>query len=394
MPALNLIITNAGASALAQAGSVGPVALSQIAVGSGIWTPDVTATALHTQVAEFAAVGSVSATAGMIHVTAEDSTGAAYTCYEMGIFTSTGILFAIYSQDTPIFVKASGSAGLIACDFVISGLPAGAVTVGVATFQYPPATEEAQGVAAIATTADVAGGADNTTIVTPAKLVAWVSSLFLKASNALSELSANAAVARGNLGLGTAATQNIPPAFPGAGNANFGQVVMGNDTRLSDARNPIAASVVPTSLSVAAINSIIGAVNAARYPVGEIFITHQAANSDAVAALLQIPGSVWGAYGSGQVLVGYKAGDANFGALDQTGGAATVTLTTAQIPAHSHPDGRQQTTVQGPTDNSSGNQTTLDSSGSGKSTGNNAGGGGAHNNLQPYITVYFWIRTA
>ena len=393
MPALNLIITNAGAALIAQAGQVGPVVLSQVAVGTASWVPDATATALRTQVATFAAVGSVSASSGVIHITARDSSNAAYTACELGIFANNAgalVLFAIYSQPAPIFTKATGSVGLVAADFVITGLPPGAVTVGNATFAYPPATQEAAGVSEIASQDEVNAGVDALKIVTPATLATY-SGAFLQKSSNLSDV-ANPGTARGNLGLGSSATYNAPV----AGNAAANQVVLGNDGRLSDTRTPSANSVAMSTIPQATITALISAINNSRYPIGEIFITHQAATSGAVAALLVMPGSVWTAYGAGQVLVGFDAADVNFNALDKTGGADTVTLTTAQIPAHTHPDGEAQTTVLGPSDNSGGQQTTLNPSAgqTGDNTGSNTGGGGAHNNLQPYITVYFWQRTA
>lgn len=55
-------------------------------------------------------------------------------------------------------------------------------------------------------------------------------------SNNLSEFTATAATARSSLGLGTAAVLNVAV----TGNAAAGEVVKGNDTRLSDARTPSA----------------------------------------------------------------------------------------------------------------------------------------------------------
>ena len=72
-----------------------------------------------------------------------------------------------------------------------------------------------------------------------------------------------------------------------------------------------------------------------------------------------------------------------------TGGAATVTLTENQIPAHTH-------TVQWASYNrGSGNlaASVLDYTGSSKQTGS-TGGGAAHNNMPPYLAVNVWRRTA
>jgi hypothetical protein len=53
---------------------------------------------------------------------------------------------------------------------VITGLPAGSVTVGDVTFDYPQATETVKGVAEIATTAEAQAGTDDTRMLTPKKL--------------------------------------------------------------------------------------------------------------------------------------------------------------------------------------------------------------------------------
>lgn len=108
----------------------------------------------------------------------------------------------------------------------------------------------------------------------------------------------------------------------------------------------------------------------------------------------------------GQVVVG-KASSGTFNTLNATGGEETHTLTTAEMPSHTHANrwrawmpsstgalstndlGGDATMV---TDNASGSYGT---SISGNPTlGLAAGSDGAHNNLQPYIVKYVWERTA
>jgi len=69
-----------------------------------------------------------------------------------------------------------------------------------------------------------------------------------------------AAGARTNLGLGTAATKDVPA----AGNAAAGEVVKGNDTRLSDARTPLSHTHVKAD--VTDLETISATPGAARVP--------------------------------------------------------------------------------------------------------------------------------
>ena len=76
-----------------------------------------------------------------------------------------------------------------------------------------------------------------------------------KASN-LSDL-ASATTARSNLGLGTAATKDVAP----AGDASATQVVLGTDTRLTDARTPLAHNQDASTITT-------GTLGYGRIPVG------------------------------------------------------------------------------------------------------------------------------
>lgn len=171
MPALNFIITNAGLDLLSQVGTIGPVTLTKVAIGSAGYTPTAAATALTTQIKQITPEGSSVPSTGMIHITASDKSTDAYTVKEIGLYAGT-TLFAIYSQTAAILTKASGNVALFSIDLALTNVPAGSVTIGNASFEYPPATETVKGVAEIATQAEVNTGDDDERIVTSKKLAA------------------------------------------------------------------------------------------------------------------------------------------------------------------------------------------------------------------------------
>ena len=123
------------------------------------------------------------------------------------------------------------------------------------------------------------------------------------------------------------------------------------------------------------------------YPVGSVYIN--AAVTTNPATLLGF--GTWVDIGGGRVLVGQDAGDTDFDTLQETGGAKTHTLTVNEIPSHTHTidlrGNGENENVQTPSasDNSDPNMT---------ATTDATGGGAAHNNLQPYIVVKMWRRTA
>lgn len=118
------------------------------------------------------------------------------------------------------------------------------------------------------------------------------------------------------------------------------------------------------------------------YPVGSIYISTNSTNPNTLfgGTWEQIQNRFLLAAGSS-----YSAGS--------TGGAATVTLTTSQIPSHSH-----YTINTGKTQNiSSGSGYTIPVGNTYGNNGNfstsNTGGGGSHENMPPYLAVYVWKRT-
>lgn len=124
------------------------------------------------------------------------------------------------------------------------------------------------------------------------------------------------------------------------------------------------------------------------YPVGSIY---QSTNSTSPSTFM---GGTWERYGKGKVLVSLDEADADFATVGKTGGEKEHTLTIAEMPSHAH-----QQEGNGGGDKATGFMTPLirDANGGNAYVNNNTkptGGGGAHNNLQPYQVVYTWRRTA
>tara|TARA_B100000212_G_scaffold77193_1_gene54713 strand:+ start:60 stop:1517 length:1458 start_codon:yes stop_codon:yes gene_type:complete len=143
------------------------------------------------------------------------------------------------------------------------------------------------------------------------------------------------------------------------------------------------------------------------YPVGSIYIN--AGVSTSPATLMGF--GTWSRYGEGKVLVSQSSSDTEFDTLGETGGAKTHTLTEAQLPAHRHFLFRNVSVPNiGDTTSSLSAAHHYDNGSESyrirKSSSTNAflepditlsgqtGSGSAHNNLQPYIVVYMWRRTA
>ena len=135
------------------------------------------------------------------------------------------------------------------------------------------------------------------------------------------------------------------------------------------------------------------------YPVGCLFETTNSAFNPQTHF-----GGTWEQYGAGRVTVGYSAGETEFNAGGKTGGAKTHTLTEAEMPQHRHL--LLVETTSGNIGATTGNGILrADSSQLGRVVSyssqielNNTiaerGSSQAHNNLQPYVTVFRWRRTA
>lgn len=131
--------------------------------------------------------------------------------------------------------------------------------------------------------------------------------------------------------------------------------------------------------------ALSGAQISQAWPIGSIFMSTLATNPSVLLGF----GS-WTAFGAGRVPVGQDIGQTEFDSLEETGGAKTHTLTTDEMPSHTHtytqPDGPVAAGLAGIVNR----VTDVTASVATGSAGNNQ----AHNNLQPYIVVKMWKRTA
>lgn len=125
------------------------------------------------------------------------------------------------------------------------------------------------------------------------------------------------------------------------------------------------------------------------YPVGSLFET-----TDETFNPASVWGGTWEQYGAGRVTVGYSSGETEFNDGGKTGGAKTHTLTVAQMPSHRHVQSYiLLNTTPGTTGLPGMSGGTAGDTPSVQNT-QYTGSGEAHNNLQPYITVFRWRRTA
>jgi baseplate structural protein gp10 len=107
----------------------------------------------------------------------------------------------------------------------------------------------------------------------------------------------------------------------------------------------------------------------------------------------------WSLHGVGRTTVCIDSSDTDFDTIDETRGAKTHQLTEAEIAAHGHASGTLKTAVfVGASGSTNTNSVAAASTGAftGSLTGATADAGSdtAHNNIQPSIVAYRWVRTA
>jgi hypothetical protein len=157
----------------------------------------------------------------------------------------------------------------------------------------------------------------------------------------------------------------------------------GTPTSTTASTGTDTTQIATTAFVQQEINAIPAVDLSSLYPVGSIYMN--ASNGTNPATLIGF--GTWVAFGAGRVPVGINSGDTDFDTAEETGGAKTHTLTVNEMPAHTH-----SVPNSGSQNNSFDSGTTVGNDTTG--TSGSTGGGSAHNNLQPYIVVYMWKRTA
>lgn len=122
------------------------------------------------------------------------------------------------------------------------------------------------------------------------------------------------------------------------------------------------------------------------YAVGDLYLTTNTTNPNLLF------GGVWQLFGPGRCLVCVDTSQTEFNTVKKTGGTKTENITTNQIT-------KANSQMFIPTDVGSTAEGwwrgEIKSYGSGSYKIGEAGfGGQSHNNLQPFITCYVWLRTA
>jgi hypothetical protein len=205
-----------------------------------------------------------------------------------------------------------------------------------------------------------------------------------------------------------------------------GNLVAASPTAPTQAAGTNNTTVATTAFVQAALNAL--------YPVGSIYINATSSTNPGTS----LGFGTWTAFGAGRVPVGFDAGDPSFDTAEETGGSKDAIVVqhdhsfsattgnqsqthnhaiTITDPGHSHTyytGVGENTTMSGfPANANSGGayqtlSTQSNTTGISATSGNasqdhthsvsgttgSAGSSGTNANLQPYITVYMWKRTA
>jgi hypothetical protein len=163
--------------------------------------------------------------------------------------------------------------------------------------------------------------------------------------------------------------------FPGAGGVGFAI--------------PITATEAELNFVHGVTSAIQEQLDSLKIPIGGIVELAVATNPATLYGY-----GTWSQYGTGRVTVGIDLGDTDFDTISETGGEKTHLLTSNESGLRSHVHTPSSGSFYG-----TGGSTVANGAGPAIQATSVAANtpldaSVAHNNLQPYIVVYRWVRTA
>ena len=170
MPAITLIVTNAGRALLPSNGGIAAVHLTQLGLSAAAVAPNAALTAI---AGEFKRINTVSGTvtsADTLSLAVLDESADTYDARSFGVYASDGTLFAVYGQATPFVEKAAESNIALTVDIKFADIDVNALAFGATNFLLPTATQTVQGLVELATDAETAAKTDAVRAVTPKSL--------------------------------------------------------------------------------------------------------------------------------------------------------------------------------------------------------------------------------
>jgi microcystin-dependent protein len=166
--------------------------------------------------------------------------------------------------------------------------------------------------------------------------------------------------------------------------------------------DPNFSTTVASALAALVPSGTISQTARSTAPTGYLFCDGSAISRTTFSSLFDAIGTAYGVGDNsttfnlpnlkGRVPVGRDSAQTEFDTLGETGGAKTHTLTTAEMPSHTH-DTKAYNTG-GSAAYAANNLFISDGTnviGNGGAT-TATGGGGAHNNLNPYVVLNYMIK--
>lgn len=210
--ASSMLITSAGLREVVNAEHDGtaPIKLTQIAFGTGKYVPSAERTSLEAEFKRFDAISGGAVGDNVLHVSARDASSETYVVYEIGLFTESGTLFAVCSDEMPLIQKSARSQALLSIDMAVVGFSAESIVLGDTNFLNPPATTTTAGVVYLASDSDIEEGTSISKVITAKALKNALDSIEFQAT--IQDVDLNSCKTPGVYHC-KGQIQNIPPGY-------------------------------------------------------------------------------------------------------------------------------------------------------------------------------------